>query len=284
MLRSWTLTALLVLGACGGGETPPPAADTPATPGTPPAPQHPADPPFNAADAAASASNVTLVPSVVETQKALAAAGIEAKLATLITPRTFDLASKDADKVAVRTGVILADMLLTVSSSDTAKLTADLDTVNAAMQILGGGADIQATLTDIKERVKNEEVSRGDLLKEMDELSGAVIPELEFNGQARIVPLIQAGSWLEAANLVSRAIQTGGDPSAANSLLKQPAVVDYFIKYVKTDGAEKAPEGVTRKLEESLGVLKGLASKTEPLTAEDIATIVKTTDDVLALL
>jgi hypothetical protein len=284
MLRSWTLTALLTLGACGGGETPAPA--DPATPPTetPAAPANPENPPFNPETAAAEASNVTLVPSVVETQKALAAAGIEAKLATLITPRNFDLASKDTDKVAVRTGVILADMLLTVSTSEKDKLTGDLDTINAAMQLLGGGADIQATLTDVRERVKNDEVTRGDLLKEMDELAGAVIPELNFNGQQRIVPLIQAGSWLEAANLVSRAMKGTENLSAADSLLKQPAVVDYFIKYVKTEGAEKAPEGVTRKLEESLGVLKALAAKSEPLTAEDIDTIIKTTDDVLALL
>ena len=39
-----------------------------------------------------------------------------------------------------------------------------------------------------------------ELLRELDELSNAVIPELEFNGVARIVPLIQAG--IPAVNLI----------------------------------------------------------------------------------
>lgn len=280
MLRPWTLVALFTLAACGGGEpAATPHADKPAEAST-----TPETPTLDADALKSTASNISLVPSIVETQKALSAAGIETKLSELISARTFDFNSKDTDKIAVRTGVVLADMLLTVSTSDKDKLIGELDQINAAMQQLGGGADIQATLTDIKERVKNDEVTRGDLLKELDELSGAVIPELSFNGQDRVVPLIQAGSWLEGANLVSRAIEKGGSPAAADSLLKQPAVVDYFIKYVKSEGAEKAPEGVTRKLEESLGVLKSLAEKSDALGAEDIATIVKTTDEVLALL
>ena len=48
--------------------------------------------------------------------------------------------------------------------------------------------------------------------------------------------------------------------------------------------AEKAPEAVTVKLEESLGKLKELALKTEPLTDEDIDSVIKVTKDVMALL
>ncbi len=53
---------------------------------------------------------------------------------------------------------------------------------------------------------------------------------------------------------------------------------------MKTDGAEKAPEAVTKKLEESLLELKGLAEKTEPLTDDDIKRVVEVTNAVLALL
>ena len=39
----------------------------------------------------------------------------------------------------------------------------------------------------------------------MDELSGVMVPELEYEAGDWVVPLIQTGSWLEGANLVSGA-------------------------------------------------------------------------------
>ena len=116
-------------------------------------------------------------------------------------------------------------------------------------------------LGDMEERVKADSVTRDELLREFDELSGAVIPELEFNGKNRVVPLIEAGTWLEGANLVARAVDSSSNPAAADVLLKQPAVVDYFIKYVKVEGADKAPAVITEQLETALNTLKGLAEK-----------------------
>lgn len=261
--------------------------------GTPPAPVEPVPPPVEVPSTppvltpeqlAAGAENIALVPSVIETQSALEAAGITTKLADLLADKKFDMASKDKDNVAVRTGVVIADMMLTVKTSPKEKLLENLNSIKLGLSELGGGADIAVTLVEIEDRVRGDSVTRDALLKELDELSGAVIPELEFNGQKRIVPLIQAGSWLEGANLVGKAVKGAKNASAADTMLKQPAVVDYFIKYVKNEGAEKAPAAVTQKLEESLTVLKGLAEKKEPFTDADIDTVIKTTDDVLALL
>ncbi len=283
MIRHWTLVAALALASCGGGggEAPEPAEDTekPADETPPP----PTEPTLDFANM--EAETMALVPSIVETEKALNAAGIEAKLAEKIPKdRSFALDSKeDKDKVAVRTGVILADMLLTIKTGEKDQLVKNLNDINAGLTELGGGADIQTTLNDVRDRLKADAIQRDELLTEADELRGAVIPELEFNGHKRTVPLIQAGGWLEGANLVAKSVPAD-NPSAADDLLKQPAVVDYFIKYVKAEGSDKAPAGVGEKLLESLNTLKGLAEKTEPLTSEDIATVIKVTDDVLALL
>jgi len=278
MTRSWILIATLALAACGGGDKP---AETPPAPV---APANPDTPKLDAASLASSAEKVGLVPSVTETQKALNASGIEGQLASKIVKRSFDLSSeKDLDRVAVRTGVILADMLLTIKTATKEELVANLDAVGVGMKQLSGGSDIQATIEDIKGRLQSDAITRDELVQEADELSGALIPELEFNGRKRTVPLIQAGSWLEGANLVAKS--TPADkPAAAQGLLKQPKVVDYFIEYVKGEGAEKTPEGVADKLLASLETLKGIADKADPLTGEDIAAIIKVTDDVLALL
>jgi hypothetical protein len=273
--------ALVVLIACGGAEAPKPPPDPVPAPAAPAAPEAP---PMTAEELKNTAENHTLVPSPVETQNALTAAGIETKLGSLIPERKFDLKQADLDYTAIRTGVILSDMLLTVTTSDKPVLVDRLKSIKTGLASINAGSDIDAQLQNTIERVEADAVTRGELLKEFDELSGAVIPELEFNGNARVVPLIQAGSWLGGANLVARAVKEKGNPEGASSLLKQPAVVKYFLKYVKTEGAEKAPAQVTQKLDQSLTTLDALASKTEPFTAADIDQVIQVTDDVLALL
>lgn len=276
-----SMSLSLLLGGCAS-EAPAPEptpAEAPAA-----APAHPETPEIDVAKMEEEAEEVALVPSPVETQKALEASGIDTKLADLIPKHTFDLEADSLDHAAVRTGVLLADVLLTVKSAKTPQLVRRIDAVQKGMVQLNGGDDIKLTLDDIKERLQADAVTRDDLLKEFDELSGVVIPELEFNGQDRVVPLIEAGSWLEGANLVARAVKGSENKKAAETLLKAPTVVDYFIDYVKTDGADKAPEAVTKKLEESLLELKAVASKTEPLDDADIEKVIQVTNAVLALL
>lgn len=279
-----SFSLLMALSACSGGETAnptEPAADaTDAKTDEAPA----KDLELTADQLKEGAEYITLVPSPVETQKALEAAGIDKQLADLIVKRDYDLNDKDVDDVAVRTGVVIANMLLTVKTASDEHLIAHLDHIKHGLKLLSGGSDIDATISELVERVKGEAVTRDELLKELDELSGALIPELEFNGVKRIVPLIQAGSWLQGSNLVAKAIKEANKPDAANELLKKPEVVDYFIKYVKTEGKEKAPAAVTDKLETSLETLKGLASKSDSFASEDIDTVISVTDEVLTLL
>ena len=274
----------LFAGCAGEPPAPSPAPAPAPAPAPVAAPTNPDMPAITAEDLAANSETRTLVPSPIETQNALESAGVDTKLATLVPVRKFDLARSDPDYIALRTGVILADTLLTVVSADSPALIARLDQVRTGLASLKAGADLDAQLANMSDRLKGESVTRGELLKQFDDLSGAVIPELEFEGSVRLVPLLQAGSWLAGANLVAKAIQASGNPVAADILLKQPAVVAYFLKYVQTEGADKAPAPVTAKLVESLTTLKGLSEKREPFTPDDVGTVIRTTDEVLALL
>lgn len=230
------------------------------------------------------ADSVALVPSPIETQRALEAAGIETQLASLIEVRDYNMDETSLETTAVRTGVVLADALLTVRTADKDKQVGNLKGIRDGMTALGGGDDIDSHISDLQERVKNESITTDQLLAEFETITGATIPELEFNGKPRVVPLIQAGAWLEGANLVAKALKAKGDPSAADQLLKQPQVVDYFTRYVREEGGALAPAGVAGTLESSLGTLKGIAEKVDPLNMDDIDTIIQITDDVLALL
>lgn len=277
MLSSVLLVGLLHLTGCSSDEKP-------VEPVTPPAPAEPAGPPkFDKAALEAAAENIALVPSPAEMQKALEKNGIATGLSAKVVDRTLKMDIANKDVIAVRTGVALADALLTVKDAPADKLTARLLTVKAGMAGLGGGTDIGATIDDINARVANNSVSRDDLVKELDEMHGAIIPEIKFEAGDRVVPLIQAGSWLEGSNLVAAAIVEANNPTAGSELLRQPQVADYFLKYVQTEGGGKAPDEVIGQLNTTLTKLKEIASK-PTLTIDDVKEVKSQTDAVLALL
>lgn len=282
MSLKWTPTLLLVaaLTACSGTETPPEPTpeDPPAAVDAPPVRAE-----ISPDELKSKAENTALVPSPAEMQKALDAAKIGAQLAQKVPDRTLKMDVPNKDQVAVRTGVILADLLLTVKEADKAKLSAHLKAIKQGMGELGAGDDIGLTIDDLDNRIQNDAVSRDDLVKELDELSGAIIPEIEYEAGDRAVPLIQAGSWLEGANLVAGALIESGNYESATTLLKQPAVVSYFQAYVKTEGQDKAPGEVITQLEATLATLAEVCAH-ETLTEDDVKAIQTSTSAVLDLL
>lgn len=267
--------AVLGLAACGGNAPEPAAPPTPAEP--PPAPV------LDLATLQGQAQNVALTPSPAEMQASLARHQIGQSLASLVKKRDLQVNGPSKDQVAVRTGVVVAELVLTVREATKEELVARLGRVREGMHILGAGADIEATIEDLVNRIQNDAVTRDTLVQEFDELSGVVIPEIEYEAGPRCVPLIQAGSWLEGANLVSTAVRNAERYDAADALLRQPEVVRYFLQYVRTEGQERAPDEVIQKLEGTLTTLAELTSK-PTLTAEDVKTIQVETDSVLALL
>lgn len=278
MLSSALLFGLLHLSGCAG--------DAPVEPPKPVAAEPAGPPKLDLAALAAAAENVALVPSPAEMQRALEKHGIATGLSSLVVERALKMDIENKDVIAVRTGVALADAVLTVKDAPHEKLTARLNTVKAGMAALGGGSDIGTTIDDINARVVNGSVSRGDLVKELDEMHGAIIPEIRFEAGERAVPLVQAGSWLEGSNLVASAILASNSPAAAaagTDLLRQPQVADYFMRYVATEGEGKAPDAVLKQLQATLTMLKAIASK-PALTIEDVKEIKTQTDAVLALL
>jgi len=283
MLPSWIKPVLLsaaLVGASACGS----ASETPA-PGPEPAPEPApasAAPTLDLATLQAQALNIALTPSPAEMQAALAKAQITQNLADLVKKREVDMDTPNKDRVAVRTGVLVADVVLTIKTAEKDDLIARLQGIQKGMQQLGGGSDIDNTLTDLISRIQNDAVSRDELVKDIDELAGVIIPEIEYEAGEKVVPLIQAGSWLEGANLVSSAVMTSGKYEAADAMLKQPEVVKYFRQYVKIEG-EKAPDEVVAKLEQTLGQLEMITSG-ETLGEEEVKTINEQTDAVLALL
>jgi len=285
-MRLRSVVLLSVLAACGGEGTAPPKDATPAAPPTPStdAAEKAPDVKFDLATLQAEAKPAALVPSPVEMQKALAAAGITTRLATLVSARNIETVVPDKNASAVRTGVVLADLVLTVKDATTPQIVAQLGRVKQGLQALGGSPDLAATIDDLSNRLTNDAISRDDLVKELDELRGVMVPSGSYELGDNAVPLILAGSWVEGSHLVAAAMKAENKYDGADNLLKQPAVVDYFLEYVKEEGAaQHAPNDLVAKLETTLGELKVIAAK-PTLGKEDVEKIHSATGEVLALL
>jgi hypothetical protein len=280
-LRSVVLLSLLA--ACDGGAPAPSNTGTePAA--TPEAADKAPDVKFDLATLQAEAKPAALVPSPVEMQKALSAAGISTRLATLVSARNIETVVPDKNAAAVRTGVVLADLVLTVKDAQTSQIVAQLNRVKQGLNALGGSADLSATIDDLSNRLTNDAISRDDLIKELDELRGVMVPAGSYELGDNAVPLILAGSWVEGSHLVAAAMKAENKYEGADNLLKQPAVVDYFLGYVKTEGAsQKAPNDLVAKLESTLDELKIIAAK-PTLGKDDVDKIHAATGEVLALL
>ena len=100
--------------------------------------------------------------------QALSNAGLQAKLAEMVASDkdiTMDVENKD--QLAVRTGVVLADLVLTVKTSSKELLLARLAKLKVGFEKLGAGSDIQATIDEMSTQINNDAINRDDLLKEV---------------------------------------------------------------------------------------------------------------------
>lgn len=237
----------------------------------------------NPADLEKTVRKVTLVPSPVEMQRELKSLGVDKDLKDFITGVKVNATSENKDQVAVATGVVIADVLFTVLQSDDATLVAQLSQVKAGLGALKGGKDIAAYVDGMIEQVKAGAGDRKTLLDEMDELSAVAIPELEFEGEASIVPMIQAGSWMEGVHLIAKASLAAGKPQVCDQMLKQPMIVEYFKEYTAQKGEDDA-NAVIQHLSASLAKLEAIAAKTDPMTESDVSEITSLTGALLGIL
>ena len=225
-----------------------------------------------------------LVPSPVEMQEKLAKAGLQTELSTLVpTEKNIKVVVEDNDQTAIRTGVVLADLVLTVKVSNKDQILNRLGKLKKGFAQLGAGDDIKATIEDFEARVNKNEIKKSELLSEFDDMASVMVPELEYEAGDWIVPLIQAGTWLEGANLVSKAMIKEGKYDSADTFFRQKEIVEYFISYVDRDGKDKAPSGIIKTLLDMLKSLKAIASKPR-IEEKDIKEIEALTSKVLALL
>lgn len=265
---------LLFALACGGADT------TPAEP-APAAAEKPA--PAPAPSEAATLKSAA--PSPLQLDRDVSAAGLQTALAGLVPDRSFSMTEGSTDSAAVRTGVVLADAILAGPDTSKELFLRRLQEARAGLKRLGmkEGQGVLAQVDRFIKAVENETASRADFIQELDAIISMKVPEESWAPGDTTGPLLQAGAWLAGTNLVAQAVIKDGNAEAANKLLKEPEVVDFFIHYVQTEGASKAPDAVVGELLTTLGELKTVAEK-PTLTVDDAKTVATATGRLLGQL
>ena len=234
-----------------------------------------------------------VAPSPSETRLAVEKAGL-GQLGELVPDRGYKLDIPDKDRVALRTGVLLADVVLTVSDAETGQLVARLRDLQTGLGVLGATEKMVATVGQVADQLENDSITRDDLLKTLDEAMGGAQTDLGEYGR-----FVQAGAWLAGSNLVARAVLADFEPSGvvtrpwvnnAAMLLQQPEVARYYLDYIRSEeGRTKVGADTADALEATLATLLEVSEKSwHGMRArdvqEDVELIQRETQKILDLI
>jgi hypothetical protein len=277
----WVLIGLVVLvlaGAAvflvGRGNPPPPA--TPVA--SPTEPVKPSAPVLDMSRIIKKAKNTWLVPQPSEIQNALKELGVSEDVSAMVKAREPDFAPMDGQRIAVNTGVVIADLVLTVNQATPQVNAKSIRTIARGLKELGAPDKQLNKLEQFAKRVESGTVAGRALVSELDEYQTAVLQGLEEFSSKDAVVGIQAGAWLRAVHLVASALQKGNKADQGGHLFQQPQVVDHFMGYLAGDAAKDS--SLVQEAVPVLRQLKAIATKPE-VTAQDVNQIASVTGDLL---
>ena len=230
------------------------------------------------------ATDVEVIPSPVKMKKELNKAGLNISIGEMITKKEFpSLDIEDKSRIAVLTGILLTDLVITVDKASPERIEQNLIKLKEGFDKLKTGNDIQSTIDDLIASVKTPNFDRDGLLEEVDMLSSVLVPELKSEAGTWAIPLIQAGAWLEGVQVISSSIQKENAYDKGKKLFYHPGIAPYFIRYIDEAGKEKFSNNLNTQIKTALGKLDSYGKKTE-MSKEEIDEVAKIVSDLMALL
>ena len=224
-----------------------------------------------------------LTPSPMESRLAAERSGLKTPLKSLIPERNFDLTVEEADHIALRTGVLLADTILLIEELPKKQLVSNIAQIEQGLLRMKAGKGLLETIAETRIRVTNDALTRKELLTELDETISMSVPGQGVGKDDTTGPLLQAGAWIATVNLMGKAMLKDNKTDAANTLFRHAQVVEYFSLYTNTEGKEKAPQGIVIKLKEILTTMKTISLKKD-ITRADVQQLVDDTNLLLNLM
>lgn len=217
-----------------------------------------------------------LTPSPLALEAEVRAAGVADSLGAGVPAERFSRPTTDEDVIAMRTGVAIADAILAGRTDSKEVFLARLQSIRDGMETVGLGKGRLSELDDFITMVKEDQASREDFVAQLDKVTSEAVLSESWGPDDHSGPLVQAGAWLGATQLVARALVAKGDDAAADTLLRRPTVTRYFLDYAKGEGAKKASAPAMEAFTKTLTELDAIARK-DKITVQDAAAADKAT-------
>jgi hypothetical protein len=230
------------------------------------------------------ASDVEVIPSPVKMKTELKKAGLNISVGEMIEQKalpSFDI--EDKSRVAVLTGILLTDLVITVDKASPERIEKVLVKLKKGFEKLKTGNDIQSTIDDLITTVKTPDFDRSSFLDEVDMLSSVLVPELKSEAGTWAIPLIQAGAWLEGVQVISTSIKKEGAYEKGKKLFHHPGIAPYFIRYIDEAGKEKFSNNLNAQIKTALSKLDAYGKKAE-VSKEEIDEVAQIVSDLMGLL
>lgn len=118
-----------------------------------------------------------LVPPPAHVQESLKQAGIQADVQTIVGSKIIRPTAESKDETAVRTGVLLAQLVLTVRGAPRADSLARLAAVREGLSALGAAATLLESLDRLADGLGNDAINEGDRSIELERLSKVIVEQ-----------------------------------------------------------------------------------------------------------
>jgi hypothetical protein len=145
----------------------------------------------------------------------------------LLLRRTPGVEFGDRQQVALNLGALVADGYLAIEAQEKQQVKNISREILALAKKINVGQDLIGRAKEIEEFANN---AHWDTLKEsLENAQNEVITAMKAKGDPEFVTLVMLGGWLRGTEAVSGYLAKNYTPAGAK-VLRQPAVVDYFVQ------------------------------------------------------
>jgi len=290
MKRSWTFGALALSGAvafagCGNSSTT--AESTPSNV-APPIPADAEAPVLqdvpekidvNAVRDTARTAMFVPAPSEFQAALKVSAEGIDMRKLVQDSDRT--LQGKQKPIIALETGVRISNVLMTVHAGDKAATLGRMRKAKEGLTALQAPASVVAEIDRVIADYDGGALSQVELTPALDVLAERINDDLLTGTDVQTATLVQAGGWVQGANLLAKAVGGAGLGGDAAALLNQPTLLAYFLDFLKNSDPGRAGDPDVVAVIGELEKMQAVVANGE-LTTEDVNAIAGHTDAILA--
>lgn len=276
---------LLLLAGCGGKSTTSeaPAPDAPETSPDATPEVDPEDIPTKVDIEAArtTARTAMFVPAPSEFQAALATSAEGVDLKKLIADTQRKLDGKSRPVIALETGVRITNVMLSAhAGADKGRMDQLMGHALEGLTALQAPPTLLEQLGKVRSDFASGVIGGSELVPALDVLAQGIHEELSANVDRDTAVLVQAGGWLQAADLLSKAVGDAGLGGDAAALLHQPSLLAFFLEFLKNTDPARAGDPTVTGVITQMEAMAAIAGKAE-LSAEDVKAVHQHTTTIL---